>query len=82
MYKVLTVLVFLAAMQLVSANPAAAATVTRDCGKRLAPRAFVYNGKQAKPYSWPWLAAFTYRDNDEYFCAGSLVSKRHVVTGQ
>jgi secreted trypsin-like serine protease len=52
-----------------------------ECGKRLESAGLIYGGKATVKGSWPWLVAFTYRSNGEFFCAGSLVSKRHVVTG-
>ena len=31
---------------------------------------------------WPWLAAFTHNEGNNYFCGGSLISKRHVLSGK
>ena len=31
---------------------------------------------------WPWLVAFTHNEENEYFCGGSLISKRHVLAGE
>ena len=31
---------------------------------------------------WPWLVAFTHNEGNNYFCGGSLISKRHVLSGK
>ena len=31
---------------------------------------------------WPWLSAFVFWPDLEYFCGGSLISTKHVLTGE
>lgn len=32
--------------------------------------------------SWPWLVAFKYWPDDKLQCSGTLISEKHVLTGE
>lgn len=55
-----------------------------NCGKRSVATGNVYGGEQIRVNSFPWLVAFIHRDKRtrKYFCGGSLVSPKHVVSGE
>ncbi|KAF4523169.1 hypothetical protein B566_EDAN002427, partial [Ephemera danica] len=53
------------------------------CGVRDNSVPLVMRGEATKPGDWPWLAAIFMRSRynlGEFFCGGSLVSAKHVVT--
>lgn len=33
------------------------------------------------PANWPWLISLFYTFNREYFCCGTLITERHIMTG-
>jgi secreted trypsin-like serine protease len=42
----------------------------------------IWGGTQTKSKAYPWLTVFTYTPNKpKFFCAGSLISAKHVVSG-
>jgi secreted trypsin-like serine protease len=42
----------------------------------------IIGGTQSKKDDWPWLVAFFGRVAGNFFCAGSLISDKHVLTGE
>jgi secreted trypsin-like serine protease len=61
----------------VSANP-----ITK-CGKRTnVGQGNVVGGYHTRANSWPWLVALIHRHTRQFFCGGSLVSERHVISGE
>ena len=59
------------------------ANSTVTCGRKNGVRGNVFGGKPTKPNTWPWLVTFLHRikKNKTFFCGGSLVSAKHVVSG-
>lgn len=51
-----------------------------NCGQR---EGFAGNigGEAVKKGEWPWLAAFVMMPAEDFFCGGSLISKRHIMSG-
>lgn len=49
------------------------------CGKRGAIFGRIWGGENTELNAWPWLVAFRHLNN--FFCGGSLVSSKHVVSG-
>jgi secreted trypsin-like serine protease len=61
----------------VSANP------IDDCGIRInVAQGNVVGGERTMQNSWPWLVALKHRHTKKFFCGGSLVSERHVISGE
>jgi hypothetical protein len=58
------------------------ARVQFKCGQKHSTAGFIFGGIPAKPHDWPWLVAMIYTPYDQYFCSGSLVSRKHVVSGE
>jgi hypothetical protein len=60
------------------------AATSRRCGFSVAARELSVGGSHTKPNTWPWLVAL-YKElpkrKTEFFCAGSLIAQRHVVSG-
>lgn len=52
------------------------------CGSAAEFRGFIVGGRVTEPQKWPWLAALYYVPDNKFFCAGTLISDRHVVTGK
>lgn len=53
----------------------------QQCGQRIGFEAYIYNGKLTKKDEWPWLVGFVYQEYNSLFCGGSLISKKHVLSG-
>ena len=41
-----------------------------------------YGVAETKKSEWPWLVAFIYWPESKFFCAGSLISEKHVLSGK
>ena len=56
----------------------------QECGLRDGGSGLSVGGNSSKVNAWPWLVAFAHRivGNRDFFCGGSLVSAKHVVSGQ
>jgi hypothetical protein len=52
-----------------------------ECGKRYGHSGLIFGGKEVKIGDWPWLVALVHKELNTFFCSGSLVSSRHVLTG-
>jgi hypothetical protein len=53
------------------------------CGTRSSGRGNAFGGTPVKKETpWPWLVALINWPKDELFCGGSLVSEKHVVSGE
>jgi secreted trypsin-like serine protease len=55
---------------------------TIACGRRLSGEGNVYGGNHTELHSWPWLVTLHLKPTNTFFCAGSLISDRHVITGE
>lgn len=42
----------------------------------------IVGGTQTTKGDWPWLVALTHGENDDFFCGGSLISAKHVLSGK
>jgi secreted trypsin-like serine protease len=52
------------------------------CGKVSIQSGLVVNGEEARPGEFPFLAALYKIADDKFFCAGNLITRRHVLTGE
>jgi hypothetical protein len=55
------------------------------CGRSIAARLLSFGGNHTIPHSWPWMVALRKKlpeNKNEFFCAGSLIAERHVVSGK
>lgn len=59
----------------------------RECGRKIkvkdstSPVMRIFGGKKVEN-SWPWLVALFDRRSQHFFCAGNLISFKHVVSGE
>lgn len=52
------------------------------CGRKSLIAFRIFNGEHSDPNSWPWLVVFHYTPKNVFFCGGSLISAKHVLTGE
>jgi secreted trypsin-like serine protease len=53
----------------------------RSCGLRPAGSGNVWGGNHTRFNSWPWLVVLRFKPTNAFFCGGSLIMERHVVSG-
>lgn len=52
----------------------------QECGMKFLAR--IVGGTSVNQAEWPWLVAFVNTFYERFFCSGSLVSTKHVVSGE
>ena len=52
------------------------------CGRKSFIAFRIFNGQQSEPNSWPWLVVFHHTPKNVFFCGGSLITAKHVLTGK
>lgn len=53
-----------------------------QCGKVLILQGLIKNGTESKPGEWPFMVALYHLRLKRFFCGGSLISSRHVLSGK
>jgi hypothetical protein len=43
---------------------------------------FIVGGERAQKGDWRWVVAFKHWPSGNFFCGGSLISNRHVLSGE
>lgn len=54
----------------------------KSCGRRSNVVGTIFGGNKALKNEWPWLVAFVDRQSESFFCCGSLISSKHVLSGE
>ena len=53
------------------------------CGvSKASAKGLIVGGEYANREAWPWLTALIHKETNKYFCAGSIITKKHVLTGK
>lgn len=52
-----------------------------ECGKVLYSSGFAIGGNQTERGQWPFLVALYNVEYEDFFCGGSLITSKHVLTG-
>lgn len=77
---------FVASMQrlLVVACLLGLATIVtpQECGTVKFSSGLIYGGNYTKKDQYPWLCSLHDTESDEFFCGATLVSARHILTGE
>lgn len=55
--------------------------LSENCGVRKAFQATIVHGEAAEKGEFPWMVAFYHKLRGSFFCAGSLISEQHVLSG-
>jgi hypothetical protein len=61
------------------------AATSASCGKSQADHELSNGGNYSIQHTWPWMVALQKKlpeNKSEFFCAGSLIAERHVVSGK
>lgn len=53
-----------------------------DCGKSFVGQGTCIGGEKIKQNSWPWIVILESEVKKVFFCGGSLISLKHVLTGK
>jgi secreted trypsin-like serine protease len=56
--------------------------VTKSCGNRSGGIGNVVGGTEINRGKWPWITAFVHVPKNTYFCGGSLISDRRILSGK
>lgn len=54
----------------------------QECGNAKFSSELIYGGEYSKRGQWPWLCTLHDIESDEFFCGSTLISNRHVLTGE
>lgn len=57
-------------------------SASESCGQRRVLSGTIFGGSSTRRGQWPWLVAFVYRFEEKFFCGGSLISPKHVLSGK
>lgn len=52
-----------------------------ECGTVNLYRDTILGGKEVMKDEWPFIAALLYSSTSKYFCGGTIISQKHVLTG-
>lgn len=56
-------------------------TGAQECGKRQGFIPTIFRGKSSTRAEWPWNVALVHRQYENFFCGGTLISEKHVLSG-
>lgn len=54
----------------------------QQCGEVQVGFGYIVGGNYSEKGQWPWLASLHYRKNNAYFCGSSIISKKHLLSGE
>lgn len=56
----------------------------QECGvKKVSnPTPLLVGGMNTYPGQFPWLASLFFKVNDKFYCGASVISQRHLLTGE
>lgn len=57
-------------------------TCAHQCGELLFSKGFTIRGEAITRGQWPYLVALVNVAENSFFCGGSLISAKHVLTGE
>ena len=53
-----------------------------SCGQKFTGAGNIFGGSKAASNAWPWLTVFLNKPINYFFCGGSLISVKTVVSGK
>lgn len=53
-----------------------------ECGTVNLYHEAILGGNEVKKAEWPFIAALYYSGTSQYFCGGTIITQRHVLTGR
>jgi secreted trypsin-like serine protease len=56
--------------------------LAQECGIVKYSSELIFGGDYAKKGQWPWLCTLHDVESEEFFCGSTLISNRHVLTGE
>jgi secreted trypsin-like serine protease len=73
-------LIFILSVAFVAGNKTEIKVV--QCGASVVGRGNIVGGEDTKIHSWPWLVALIQKPKNDFFCSGSLISAKYVISGE
>lgn len=56
--------------------------ISQSCGKLSYGSGLIVNGEESKRGEFPFLVALIRISDQKFFCAGNLITKTHILTGE
>jgi len=55
---------------------------SQNCGRVKVGTSFTIGSEYATKGQFPWLAPLFYKKDDEFFCGSTIISERHLLSGE
>ena len=55
---------------------------SQNCGRAKVGTSFSVGSQYASKGQFPWLAPLFYKKGDEFFCGSTIISERHLLSGE
>jgi hypothetical protein len=57
-------------------------TLTEECGRKSTVTPVLFGGRKSMQNQWPWLGRLFYADTKRFFCSSTLISEKHLLSGE
>lgn len=54
--------------------------IKSDCDEQVQGKSLIHGGKISPREKWPWLVTLSHKNGHMYFCGGTIISERHIIT--
>ena len=55
---------------------------SQDCGRVKVGTSFTVGSEYAIKGQFPWFAPLFYKKDDKFFCGSTIISKKHLLSGE
>lgn len=81
-FWIITVVLMISVLSLYRYSTSGELVDLTKCGRKFVGAGMVFGGEKTTQNSWPWLVALFYLPKNQFFCGGSLISSKHVLSGE